>query len=101
MGLVGEAGPEAIIPLSSNRRGRGLALWQQAGEMLGVRQYAPGGTVSSAISTGTAGVNVEHINIAVSVDGSASPAQTVDAIANNLAARLQQCFINMPLAATS
>lgn len=100
-GLVGEAGPEAIIPLSSNRRGRGLALWQQAGEMLGVRQYAPGGVAPSVCSTGTAGVNVEHINIAISVEDSASPAQTVDAIANHLATRLQQCFINMPLAATS
>jgi TP901 family phage tail tape measure protein len=33
-GLVAEAGPEAIIPLSNPSRG--LALWQQAGEMLGV-----------------------------------------------------------------
>lgn len=32
----GEEGPEAIIPLISKRRGRGLELWKQAGERLGV-----------------------------------------------------------------
>ncbi|WP_304341647.1 hypothetical protein [Metaclostridioides mangenotii] len=34
--MVGEAGPESIIPLSSARRSRGLALWQETGEKLGV-----------------------------------------------------------------
>lgn len=36
IGLVGEDGAEDIIPLSSNRRQRGLSLWEKAGEMLGV-----------------------------------------------------------------
>lgn len=45
IGLVGEAGPEAIIPLSANKRGRGLDLWEQAGQMLGVRPFAFGGIV--------------------------------------------------------
>ncbi len=36
VGMVGEAGPESIIPLSSARRGRGLALWQETGERLGI-----------------------------------------------------------------
>lgn len=40
---VGEDGPEAIIPLGSKRRGRGLELWKQAGEMLGIPQHAEGG----------------------------------------------------------
>ena len=43
MGLVAEDGAEAIIPLSGKRRNRGLALWEAAGRMLGVRQYAEGG----------------------------------------------------------
>lgn len=42
---IGEDGPEAIIPLGSKRRGRGLSLWAQAGEMLGVRKYAEGGII--------------------------------------------------------
>lgn len=42
---VGEDGPEAIIPLGSKRRSRGLSLWEQAGEMLGVRKYAEGGII--------------------------------------------------------
>lgn len=34
--LAGEAGPEMIIPLSANKRNRGLSLWAKAGQMMGV-----------------------------------------------------------------
>ena len=34
-----------IIPLGAHRRQRGLELWQQAGEYLGVKGYAEGGIV--------------------------------------------------------
>lgn len=43
LGLVGEAGPEMIIPLSSGRRGRAMDLFNQTASMLGVRPYAEGG----------------------------------------------------------
>lgn len=50
MGLVAEAGPEAIIPLSSTRRDRGVSLWEQVGRIFGMRAldqsfeaYADGG----------------------------------------------------------
>lgn len=33
--LIGEAGPEVVIPLSESRRARGLTLYEQAGEILG------------------------------------------------------------------
>jgi hypothetical protein len=45
VGLVGEAGPEMIIPLSANRRSRGRELWERAGIIMGVRPYANGGQV--------------------------------------------------------
>ncbi|MBQ2633199.1 MAG: phage tail tape measure protein [Oscillospiraceae bacterium] len=44
---VGEDGPEAIIPLGSKRRGRGLALYEQVGEILGVAKNAEGGIVGT------------------------------------------------------
>lgn len=44
---VGEDGPEAIIPLGSKRRSRGLSLWEKAGELLGVKKYAEGGVVEN------------------------------------------------------
>lgn len=40
---VAEDGPEAIIPLGAKRRDRGIDLWMQAGEMLGVAEFAEGG----------------------------------------------------------
>ncbi|WP_339271423.1 hypothetical protein NYE54_08135 [Paenibacillus sp. FSL K6-1330] len=48
LGLVGEAGPEAIIPLSSNRRSRALSLYEDVGRSLGARAYANGGIINSA-----------------------------------------------------
>jgi tape measure domain-containing protein len=50
-GLVAEAGPEAIIPLSSQRRSRGLALWEEAGRRLGVTTYAKRAIVGTLAST--------------------------------------------------
>ncbi|WP_246483159.1 peptidoglycan DD-metalloendopeptidase family protein [Alkalicoccobacillus gibsonii] len=50
VGLVGEAGPEAIIPLSANRRSRALDLYEQTGSALGVRPYANGGLVGGSIN---------------------------------------------------
>jgi tape measure domain-containing protein len=52
MSVIGEAGTEAIIPLSSARRNRGLSLWQQAGRMLGVRMFANGGIVGNGPAGG-------------------------------------------------
>jgi tape measure domain-containing protein len=40
--LVAEAGPEAIIPLSTQMRARALALYEETGRRLGVRPYAKG-----------------------------------------------------------
>ncbi|MBM7633827.1 peptidoglycan DD-metalloendopeptidase family protein [Geomicrobium sediminis] len=47
LGLVGEAGPEAIIPLSSARRKRAMQLYEQTGKRLGVNAYANGGIQGS------------------------------------------------------
>ncbi|MEK4025781.1 hypothetical protein [Sporosarcina sp. FSL W7-1283] len=47
LGLVGEAGPEMIIPLSSGRRGRAMDLFNRTASMLGVRPYADGGLVGA------------------------------------------------------
>ncbi|MFA9457433.1 hypothetical protein ACERJO_11780 [Halalkalibacter sp. AB-rgal2] len=53
LGLVGEAGPEMIIPLSAGKRGRAMDLYNQAGQMLGINSYENGGEsslVNSSIS---------------------------------------------------
>jgi hypothetical protein len=47
IGLVAEDGPEAIIPLSGNKRNRGLDLWTKAGQTLGVVPYANSCIISS------------------------------------------------------
>lgn len=46
LSLVAEDGPEAIIPLGSKRRSRGIDLWIQAGRMLGINTFAEGGILA-------------------------------------------------------
>lgn len=46
-GLVAEAGPEAIIPLSTRMRARAMDLWLETGRRLGARPYAEGGLVGT------------------------------------------------------
>lgn len=45
---VAEDGPEAIIPLGSKRRQRGLQLWAEAGRQLGIMNNADGGIYGNA-----------------------------------------------------
>lgn len=118
LGLVAEDGAEAIIPLSSKRRERGLALWQKAGEMLGVSQHAEGGIVGaipSISSSGSGGtvitVEVGGISLEINITAdSGTPEEIVEIIRENiagltddiayqLAEKLQAVFSNMPIKA--
>lgn len=67
LSVIGEAGSEAIIPLSSNRRNRGLSLWQQAGRMLGVRMFANGGIVGNGTSSGGKQKTTASLNTTISL----------------------------------
>ena len=102
MGLVAEAGPEAIIPLSVGMRSRALALYEETGRRLGVRPYAEGGfagsipTAAPAIAGLSASATRESISItnyiSVSVGGSnADP----DSIAEAIAVKIESVFHNM------
>lgn len=49
LGLIAEAGPEAVIPLSGANRERGRQLWEETGMMLGtIPQHAEGGIFGDA-----------------------------------------------------
>lgn len=68
LGIVGEAGPEMIIPLSSNRRDRAMDLYNKTGNMLGVRPYANGGLAGGTVKvpkpkTVQASVNVGSVSV--------------------------------------
>ena len=50
LGMIGEAGAEAIIPLAGTNKHRGIALWQQTGELLGILpKHARGGIFGGSI----------------------------------------------------
>ena len=55
LSVVGEDGPEYIIPVGSKRRSRGMELWMQAGHDLGVPGFANGGLVGAPESNSDAG----------------------------------------------
>ncbi|WP_368653769.1 peptidoglycan DD-metalloendopeptidase family protein [Ornithinibacillus sp. 4-3] len=63
LGLVDEAGPEMIIPLSESRRNRAMDLYNQTGKMLGVRPYADGGKVGGSVVTPKAQTLEASVNI--------------------------------------
>ena len=120
MAMVAEDGAEAIIPLSPSKRARGLDLWMNAGQLLGVQPYEDGGIVgnttdvSTATATGGGGNNVE-IKVEVNpefiiqakdagFDGESLVAlikahirEMVDDIGDELAERLARVFANMPV----
>lgn len=119
LGLVAEDGAEAIIPLSGNRRERGLALWERTGQMLGVRPYAEGGIVGGNVpepkaAGGNGGgmsvpVTIQSLTVEIHVDGgnAQNPQELAEAIRENirgmtddiayqLAVAMQQVYANTP-----
>ena len=109
---VAEDGPEAIIPLGADKRGRGLDLWMQAGEMLGVSEFADGGIMApysgllddipddiwdddepkkpqpEPHSGNQGGGNTVHVSVSASpvfqIDGGGSPDEVISVIMDNV-----------------
>lgn len=80
LGLVAEAGPEAIIPLSARMRSRALALYEETGRRLGVRPYVEGGFAGSVpVAVGASGVSsaVTIGSVEINFDISANDGQDV------------------------
>ena len=123
MGIVAEAGAESIIPLSPSKRGRGIDLWEQTGQALGVRPYADGGIVGETedtevpitpMSSGGVPAKVDvHLELSpqfvIEAQESGMDENTiiaiikahikemVDDISDELAERLARVFANMPV----
>jgi len=117
---IGEEGPEVVIPLTQNRRSRGLDLWQKAGKFLGVGQYANGGfvgieeevPVSHSLKAEASSSPEVNVNVSVSptfeVSGNgngdnmieiikAHMKEMADDLGGEIAVSLEKVFSNMPL----
>lgn len=117
-----EGSPEMIIPLSSQRRQRGLDLWEKAGQMLGVPGFARGGRTDRGAdegvrfwgsgntgATGGQAVSVDvggvHVELHVNADGSTNIVEAVkaqlgeitDAVVGAIADELAAMFENTPV----
>lgn len=117
---VGEDGPEAIIPLGSKRRDRGMDLWLQAGRALGVREYADGGmigdvplsggssdsTSGDSSGSGDKGQVVINMNPVFNINGDSGNdtvntikeklKELINEMSGELATRLLESYANMP-----
>ena len=117
---VGEDGPEAIIPLGSKRRDRGMDLWLQAGRALGVKEYADGGMIGdvplsgdsadsssgSSGSSGDKGQVVINMNPVFNINGEGGNdtvnsikeklKELINEMSGELASRLLESYANMP-----
>lgn len=122
LAMVGEEGPEMIIPLNSQRRNRALKLWAMAGHMMDVPGFARGGVTdgssqdegvrftnygdSASAPSGNTEVNVGGISVQISVDASggqnvaeaiqAQGAEIAETVAGILADALTVQFENTP-----
>ncbi len=121
LALVGEDGPEVIIPLGEKRRSRGIALWEEAGRQLGVPAYAEGGFVGQTFPTfASGGQGNSAVTIQVDVGGVSMPITVpegvtsekallelilenmedlAEEVARELAKSLEKVFSNMPVLA--
>lgn len=74
---VGEEGPEAIIPLVSGRRNRGIELWEKTGKMLGIPGYATGGIIGInepySTTSYSGSINTRNISETINNGRSVSP----------------------------
>lgn len=117
---VGEDGPEAIIPLGSKRRDRGMDLWLQAGRALGVKEYADGGmigdvplsggssdsTSGDSSGSGDKGQVVINMNPVFNINGNSGNdtvntikeklKELINEMSGELAIRLLESYANMP-----
>lgn len=117
---VGEDGPEAIIPLGSKRRDRGMDLWLQAGRALGVKEYADGGmigdvplsggssdsTSGDSSGSGDKGQVVINMNPVFNINGDSGNdtvntikeklKELINEMSGELATRLLESYANMP-----
>ena len=89
-----EGSPEMIIPLSSQRRERGMKLWEKAGSMLGVPGFARGGLTDGqdeglrfrapgSVGEETGGgvqVDVGGVRVEIHVDGNGGNTNIAEAI---------------------
>ena len=119
---VAEDGPEAIIPLGGGDRARGLAVWQQAGDLLGVDDAEGAGAQTYTTTTGNGGetggemgggVNIPitiALNPEIIIQGTQGMSadeifevikdrikELVDDISDEMAERLARIFANMPV----
>lgn len=125
--LVAEAGPEAIIPLSGANRERGVELWHQAGDRLGMfeeqkeiptsyigetrydflnsEEEAPQNPISPVSVTLTGGVNIT-INGGTNLNDGKAIVKAIreqmptiaDELCEEIAIGVKKAFDNMPLA---
>ncbi len=101
MGIVAEQGPEAIIPLSPQRRARGVELLRRAGRALGVREYADGGVPGVAARGYGTTINMGGISVNISAGGEParelheSGEKLADDVARAIASGLERALRNM------
>lgn len=128
LSLIGEDGPEMVIPLGAKRRNRGKHLLKQAAHAMGVPAFADGGIVgggsrlremmndtesdgSSSVKNvessqtpsknGKVEINVGGVTIEINSSGDGIPADVEnnkDKIISSIADALEQAWQNMPVA---
>ena len=67
--IFGEDGAEMAIPLSRDKRSRGINLWAQTGEMLGLSSYTPESSASTCVNSNTTEYNNYSPQFVLNISG--------------------------------
>lgn len=119
---VAEDGPEAIVPLGASSRSRGMAVWKEAGDILGAYDDngEAGGYTSTAPAAKTAAEGLQEPSISIPINITLNPEfiiqgtegmsaddilavikerirELVDDISDEMAEKLARIFANMPV----
>ncbi|NPV90107.1 MAG: hypothetical protein HPY50_04935 [Firmicutes bacterium] len=95
LGIIGEAGPEAIIPLSGSYRSRALDLYARTGEMLGLGPLGLSNPLTGGVAlAGAGGPNINVSGISVNLNGGFDENELALSIGRQIAAKMKRTMEN-------
>jgi len=93
--IFGEDGAEMAIPLSARKRNRGIKLWQQTGDLLGLSTYAPEQEKGGYSSTTTIENNTYAPQFTINISGTSDDRATARKVKQWVAEAMDEVFTSL------
>lgn len=90
--IFGENGAEMAIPLSRDKRSRGINLWAQTGEILGLSSYTPESSTSTCVNSNTTEYNNYSPQFNLTISGTSDDRTTARKVKRWIQEALDEAF---------